>query len=65
MNAQTEEYVILVDTTNNPVGIMEKHEAHRKALLHNTSTIHRGCGPTPAVRIRVLMKTPPMQRTAG
>jgi isopentenyl-diphosphate delta-isomerase len=39
MNAKTNEYVVLVDVHNNPVGIMEKHEAHRKALLHRALSV--------------------------
>jgi isopentenyl-diphosphate delta-isomerase len=39
MNAQTEEYVVLVDATNNPVGTMEKHEAHLKGLLHRAFSV--------------------------
>ncbi len=34
-----ETYVILVDEKDNPVGIMEKLEAHRKALLHRAISV--------------------------
>ena len=34
-----EEKVILVDTNDNPIGVMPKMEAHKKALLH-LSLIH-------------------------
>jgi len=32
-------YVILVDENDNPVGVMEKMEAHRKALLHRAISV--------------------------
>jgi isopentenyl-diphosphate delta-isomerase len=34
-----QEYVILVDEHNNEVGLMEKYEAHQKALLHRAFSI--------------------------
>ncbi|MES2779734.1 MAG: isopentenyl-diphosphate Delta-isomerase [Bacteroidota bacterium] len=34
-----EEYVVLVDENNNEIGIMEKQEAHQKALLHRAFSI--------------------------
>jgi isopentenyl-diphosphate Delta-isomerase len=34
-----ETYVILVDNNDNQVGIMEKMEAHRKALLHRAISV--------------------------
>ena len=33
------EHVILVDDTDNPVGTMEKMEAHQKALLHRAFSV--------------------------
>ena len=33
------EYVILVDKHNNELGLMEKHEAHEKALLHRAFSV--------------------------
>lgn len=33
------EYVVLVDAENNEIGIMEKQEAHEKALLHRAFSI--------------------------
>ena len=33
------EYVILVDKNNNELGLMEKHEAHEKALLHRAFSV--------------------------
>ncbi len=35
----TEEQVILVDEQDNPIGLMEKMEAHRKALLHRAFSV--------------------------
>lgn len=35
----TVEYVILVDENNNELGVMEKQEAHQKALLHRAFSI--------------------------
>lgn len=35
----TAEFVVLVDAENNQVGVMEKHEAHEKALLHRAISI--------------------------
>jgi isopentenyl-diphosphate delta-isomerase len=35
----TIEYVILVDENNNELGLMEKQEAHQKALLHRAFSI--------------------------
>ncbi len=32
-------YLILVDENDNPVGVMEKIEAHRKALLHRAISV--------------------------
>ena len=34
-----EEKVILVDTKDNPIGIMPKMEAHQKALLHRAFSV--------------------------
>ena len=34
-----EEKVILVDTSDNPIGIMPKMEAHKKALLHRAFSV--------------------------
>ena len=34
-----EAYVILVDESNNPIGMMEKMETHRKALLHRAVSV--------------------------
>lgn len=33
------EHVILVDSSDNPIGIMEKMEAHEKALLHRAFSV--------------------------
>jgi isopentenyl-diphosphate delta-isomerase len=33
------EFVILVDENNNELGLMEKHEAHEKALLHRAFSV--------------------------
>lgn len=33
------EYVVLVDANNNEIGIMEKQEAHEKALLHRAFSV--------------------------
>ena len=33
------EYVVLVDSDNNELGIMEKQEAHEKALLHRAFSV--------------------------
>ena len=33
------EYVILVDEKDNEIGLMEKHEAHEKALLHRAFSV--------------------------
>ncbi|HAO14998.1 MAG TPA: isopentenyl-diphosphate delta-isomerase, partial [Tenacibaculum sp.] len=33
------EYVILVDEQDNPIGSMEKIEAHQKALLHRAFSV--------------------------
>ena len=33
------EYVVLVDAHNNEIGIMEKQEAHQKALLHRAFSV--------------------------
>lgn len=35
----SQEYVILVDRDNNPIGKMEKIEAHEKALLHRAFSV--------------------------
>ena len=34
-----EEFVILVDTNDNKIGLMEKMEAHRKGLLHRAFSV--------------------------
>ena len=34
-----QEYVILVDEHNNELGLMEKYEAHQKALLHRAFSV--------------------------
>ena len=34
-----EEKVILVDTNDNPIGVMPKMEAHKKALLHRAFSV--------------------------
>lgn len=34
-----EEMVVLVDEKDNPIGLMEKMEAHRKALLHRAFSV--------------------------
>ena len=34
-----EEKVILVDEQDNPIGLMEKLEAHQKALLHRAFSV--------------------------
>ncbi len=34
-----QEFVILVDEKNNELGLMEKHEAHQKALLHRAFSV--------------------------
>ena len=34
-----EEHVILVDTNDNPIGLMPKMEAHEKALLHRAFSV--------------------------
>ncbi len=36
---ESKEYVILVDTEDNPIGKMEKLEAHEKALLHRAFSV--------------------------
>ena len=33
------ENVVLVDTNDNPLGLMEKIEAHRKGLLHRAFSV--------------------------
>ena len=33
------EYVVLVDELDNELGIMEKMEAHKKALLHRAFSV--------------------------
>jgi len=38
-NLDREEQVILVDEKDNPVGVMEKMEAHRKGLLHRAFSV--------------------------
>ncbi|HMM10822.1 MAG TPA: isopentenyl-diphosphate Delta-isomerase [Bacteroidales bacterium] len=35
----TDEFVVLVDENDHPIGIMEKMEAHRKAVLHRAFSI--------------------------
>lgn len=39
MNKSTEAYVILVDENDNPIGKMEKIEAHEKGLLHRAFSV--------------------------
>jgi isopentenyl-diphosphate delta-isomerase len=39
MNAEKQEFVILVDINDNETGRMEKLEAHRKALLHRAISV--------------------------
>ena len=39
MNKTTEAYVILVDENDNPIGKMEKIEAHEKGLLHRAFSV--------------------------
>ena len=34
-----EEKVILVDTNDNPIGVMPKMEAHKQALLHRAFSV--------------------------
>jgi len=65
------EQVILVDSDDNPIGLMEKMEAHRKAKLHRAfkdvlciSTTVVGFGRTRAVLILgtvKLWKKPPQE----
>lgn len=39
MTSNQEEYVVLVDSQDNDIGIMEKIEAHQKALLHRAFSV--------------------------
>ncbi len=39
MNSKLENYVILVDENDNPIGEMEKIEAHEKGLLHRAFSV--------------------------
>jgi isopentenyl-diphosphate Delta-isomerase len=39
MNNPNQEHVILVDELNNELGLMEKQEAHQKALLHRAFSV--------------------------
>ena len=38
-NGMQHEMVVLVDESDEPVGVMEKMEAHRKALLHRAFSV--------------------------